>query len=154
MGKEVHFTSNGVPKVASLENLSPIIIPAIIIGFFVLIGIGIISWGIYSVFKKGGYFVGTPTRLVNFQNGNIKSIDWEQFSGYIEVNGNTQKGNILLQMRTGQMVSRKNGPNRYVPDVVYISEVPNVYEIEEICRKRIKENDPTPTTSAQTSDQN
>jgi hypothetical protein len=106
-----------------------------------------LSWGIYSIFKKGGYFVGTPTRLVHFQNGNIRSKDWEQFSGDIEVNGNAKKGNILLQMRTGRMVSRKNGPDRYVPDVIYISEIPNVYEIEQICRKRIKENDPTPTTT-------
>ena len=146
-GKEVHFKSNGVPTVASPDNLGPIVMPAIFIGIFVLVGIGMLSWGIYSIFKKGGYFVGTPTRLVHYQNGNIRSIDWEQFSGDIEVNGNAQKGNISLQMRTGRMVSRKNEPDRYVPDVIYISEIPNVYEIEQICRKRIKENDPTPTTT-------
>jgi len=146
-GKEVHFKSNGVPTIAGPDNLGPIILPAIIIGVFVLIGIGMLSWGIYSIFKKGGYFVGTPTRLVYFQNGNIRSIDWEQFSGDIEVNGNAQKGNISLQMRTGRMVSRKKGLYRYVPDVIYISEIPNVYKIEQICRKRIKENDPTPTTT-------
>ena len=146
-GKEVHFESNGVPTVAGPDNLGPIIMPAIMIGFFVLIGIGMLSWGIYSIFKKGGYFVGTPTRLVHFQNGNIRSIDWEQFSGDIEVSGNAQKGNILLQMRTGGMESRKNGPDRYVPDVIYISEIPYVFEIEQICRKRIKENDPTPTAT-------
>jgi len=146
-GKEVHFESNGVPNVAGPDNLGPIIMPVIIIGIFVLVGIGMLSLGIYSIFKKGGYFVGTPTRLVYFQNGNIRSIDWEQFSGDIEVSGNAQKGNISLQMRTGRMVSRKNGPDRYVPDVIYISEIPNVFEIEQICRKRIKENDPTPTTT-------
>lgn len=146
-GKEVHFKSNGVLTVASPDNLSPVIMPAIIIGIFVLIGVVMLSWGIYSVFKKGGYFAGTPTRLVHFQNGNIRSIDWEQFSGDIEVSGNAQKGNISLQMRTGKMVNRKNGPDRYVPDVIYISEIPNVFEVEQICRKRIKENDPTPTTT-------
>jgi len=146
-GKEVHFESNGVPTVASPNNLGPIIMPTIIIGIFVLIGIGMLFWGIYSIFKKGGYFVGTPTRLVHFQNGNIRSIDWEQFSGDIEVSGNAQKGNISLQMRTGKMVSRKNGPDRYVPDVIYISEIPNVFNVEQICRRRIKENDPTPSTT-------
>jgi len=148
-GKEVRFESNGVPTVASPDNLGPIIIPAIIIGVFVLVGIGMLSWGIYSIFKKGGYFVGTPTRLVHFQNGNTRSIDWEQFSGDIEVSGDAQKGNISLQMRTGRMVSRKNGPDRYVPDVIYISEIPNVFEIEQICRRRIKENDPTPAIAGQ-----
>jgi hypothetical protein len=144
LGKEVHFESNGVPTVASPDNLSPILVPALIIGLFVLVGIGMLSWGIYSMYKKGGYFVGTPLRLVQYQNGNIRSIDWEQFSGDIELSGNNQKGNISLQMRTGRMVSRKNGPDRYVPDVIYIAEIPYVFEIDRMCRKRIKENDPTP----------
>ena len=144
VGKEVHFESNGVPTVASPDNLEPILVPAIFIGIFVLIGIGLLSWGIRLSLKKGGYFVGTPTRLVHYQKGKLRSIDWEQFTGYIEVSGNRQKGNISLQMRTGRMVSRKNGPDRYVPDVIYISEIPNAFEIEEVCRKRIKENDPTP----------
>ena len=145
-GKEVHFEANGVPTVASLDNLDPIIFPAIIIIFFVLVGIGILSKGIYSLLQKGGYFVGTPTRLVHYKNGNIRSIDWEQFSGEIEFNGNASKGNISLQMRTGRMVSRKDEPDRYVPDVIYISEIPDVFEVEQICRRRIKENDPTPQT--------
>lgn len=144
LGKEVHFESNGVPTVASPDNLSPILVPALIIGLFVLVGIGMLLWGIYSMYKKGGYFVGTPMRLVQYQNGNMRSIDWEQFSGDIELSGNNQKGNISLQMRTGRMVSRKNGPDRYVPDVIYIAEIPYVFEIEKMCRRRIKENDPTP----------
>jgi hypothetical protein len=49
-------------------------------------------------------------------------------------------------MRAGRMVSRKNDSDRYIPDVIYISEIQNVFEIEQVIRKRIKENDPTPTT--------
>ncbi len=146
-GKEVHFESNGVPTVASPDNLEPLLLPAIIIGIFLLIGIGMLSWGIFSMLKKGGYFVGTPTRLIYYQNGIIRSIDWEEFSGDIKVSGDNTKGNISLLMRIGKMVSSKNGSDRYVPDVIYITEVPNVYEIEQICRKRIKENDPTPATT-------
>jgi len=149
-GKEVHFTSNGVPTVAGPGNLGPILIPALIIGLFILIGMGMLGFGLYLLFKKGGYFVGTPTRLIHYQKGKIRSIDWEQFSGDIEINGNAQKGNISLRMRTGKMISKKNRPNRYVPDVVYISGIPNVFEIEQICRKRIKENDPTPSTYEKT----
>lgn len=146
-GKEVHFESNGVPTVASPDNLEPLLLPAIIVGLFLLIGIGMLSWGIFSMMKKGGYFVGTPTRLIYYQNGIIRSIDWEEFSGDIKVSGDNTKGNISLLMRIGKMVSSKNGSDRYVPDVIYITEVPNVYEIEQICRKRIKENDPTPATT-------
>jgi hypothetical protein len=97
------------------------------------------------LFRKGGYFVGTQTRLISLQKGKYRSVDWEQFSGDIEVTGNDQKGNIKLGLRTGKMVSSKNGPERYVPDELYISGIPNVFEIEQVCRKRIKENDPTPS---------
>ena len=120
LGREVHFES------------------------FVIVGIVMILWGVFSAMKKGGYFVGTPLRLVHFRKGNIRSIDWEQFSGDILLTGNEKKGNISLQLRTGQMVNNKNSSNRYVPDVIYISEIPHALEVVEICRKRIKENDPTP----------
>jgi hypothetical protein len=144
VGKEVEFSSGGVPTVAGPGNLEPILVPALVIGFFMIIGLAMLSAGIYSLFKKGGYFVGTPLRLIHFHRGTVRSIDWEQFSGDIEVKGDIRKGNISLQMRTGRMVSRKNGPDRYVPDVIYLTRIPNAFEIERICRKRIKENDPTP----------
>jgi hypothetical protein len=146
-GKEVHFTTNGVPTVAGPGNLEAITVPALIIGLFVLIGIVLTGVGLHMVFKKGGYFVGTPTRLIHFLKGSIRSVDWEQFSGDIEISGSNVKGNITLGMRTGRMVSQKNGPDRYVPDTFYISGIPNAIEIEKICRKRIKENDPTPPSN-------
>ena len=143
-GKEVHFESNGVPTVAGPDNLQPLIFPAILLGLFLLIGIGMLIWGFFSINKKGGYFVGTPTRLIYYQNGTVRSIDWEEFSGDMEISGTNEKGNLSLLMRIGRMVSGKYGRQRYVPDVIYMAEIPNVYEIEKICRKRIKENDPTP----------
>lgn len=145
-GKDVNIEINGVPTVVSRNNLRPLIVPAIFFGVFGLVGITVLYLGIYSIFAKGGYFVGTPSRLVNFKNGKIKSIDWEQFSGNIELSGNSQSGNISLQLRTGRMVHRKNGPANYVPDIIHILQIENVFEIEKICRKRIKENDPTPAS--------
>jgi hypothetical protein len=50
-------------------------------------------------------------------------------------------------MRTGKMVNSKNSGSRYVPNTIYLTGIENVYEIEQICRKRIKENDPTPSAS-------
>ena len=144
MGREVHFSSNDVPVVASPGDLGPVIVPALVIGVFVLVGLGLLSFGLFLLFRKGGYYVGTPTRLISYQRGTIRSIDWEKFSGDIEVKGKPEKGNISLGMRTGRMVSQKNSPDRYVPDKIYISGIPDVFEIERICRERIKENDPTP----------
>jgi hypothetical protein len=146
-GREVHFTSNDVPVVAGPGNLGPVVVPAMIIGLFVLVGLLIFGFGIYSLFRKGGYFVGTPTRLIVYSGSTIRSIDWEQFSGDIEIGGNNNKGNIALGMRTGRMVSSKNSPDRYVPDTFYMSGIQGVFEIEKICRQRIKENDPTPPST-------
>ncbi len=144
MGQEVHFKSNGVPTVAGPGNLGPLLMPGGIIGIFVLVGIGMVAGAIYSIAAKGSWFAGTMTRLVEYRPNRMKSYDWEQFNGVIEVSGTPEKADITLQMRTGRMVSQKNGPDRYVPDAVYISGIPKGYEIEEVCRKRIKENDPTP----------
>ena len=147
-GNEVHFLANDVPTVAGPGNLKPILLPAMIIGLFVVVGLIMLASGLYMLFKKGGYFVGTPTRLISFKDGNYRSIDWEQFSGDIEVSGSSEKGNITLGLRSGKMVSSKNGPERYVPDTLYISGIQDASEIEAMCRKRIKENDPTPAVSA------
>lgn len=64
------------------------------------------------------------------------------------MSGNAQKGNLSFEMRTGKMVSRKNGPDRYVPDTVYIAGIEDVFEVERFCRQRIRENDPTPANTA------
>ncbi len=143
MGREVHFEANGVPTVAGPGNLEPLLMPALIVGLFVLIGLGMFVHSLVMFGKKGGYYVGTPTRLIIFQDGVLRSIDWEQFSGDIYVTGNAQKGDLGLQLRTGRMVSQKNSSDRYVPDAINISEITGAYEIEQICRRRIKENDPT-----------
>jgi hypothetical protein len=146
-GQEVHFTSNNVPTVAGPDNLEPLIFPAILIGVFLLIGLLMLGGGLFSIFKKGGYFVGTPLRLISFQNGKVRSIDWEQFSGDITVKGDEIKGDLSMKLRTVKMVSGKNNSRRYVPETVYISGIPEVYQVEKICRTRIKENDPTPLNS-------
>lgn len=132
-GKEVHFLANDVPTVAGPGNLKPILLPGIVIGVFVLIGLILIYAGFRMLFRKGGYFVGTPKRLISLERGKFRSIDWEQFSGDIEVSGNEKNGNITLGMRTGSMVSRKNGPDQYVPDKIYISGIPDVFEVEQLC---------------------
>ena len=113
-------------------------------GIFLSVGFWVFLKGIFSLFRRGGYFVGTPTRLVNFKRGRLSSSDWEQFTGNISVRGNNKKGNITLEMRTGRMVSGKGG-SRFVPDVIYILGIEGAFDIEQICRKRIKENDPTPS---------
>ncbi|MBI5008248.1 MAG: hypothetical protein HZB98_01040 [Bacteroidia bacterium] len=114
-------------------------------GIFLSVGLYVFLKGIFSLLKRGGYFVGTPTRLVNFRRGRLISTDWEQFTGNISVRGNNKKGSITLVLRSGKMISGKGG-SRYVPDVIYILGIEGAFDIEQICRKRIKENDPTPSS--------
>jgi len=71
----------------------------------------------------------------------LRSCDWEQFTGDIIVRGNNKKGNITLVMKTGQMVRSKNS-SRFVPDYIYILGIEGALDIEQICKKRIRENIP------------
>ncbi len=141
-GEESHFKVNGVPTSASFENFEPVLVPTLIISIFVLCGLGLFFSGLYTLFQKGGIFVGTNNRLIKFYKGNINSYDWEQFSGNIELN--SLKGDLILQLRTGKMVRRKDKSDEFVPEIIFISGVSNVLDIEKICSDRIKENDPTP----------
>jgi hypothetical protein len=141
-GEEVHFKVNDEPTTGSWENFEPMLFPTLLIALFVIVGIALLIGGFYSLFQKGGYFVSTPHRLIHYRKGTIKTYDWEQFSGNIEVN--SKKEDISLELRTGKMVSRDDKPDKYVPTIIYISGVTNVLDIEKICNKRIKENDPTP----------
>ena len=145
MGEEVHFTANDIPTSASLENWEPIIVPSIIIGVFVIIGIGLFIYALRLFFQEGGYFVGTETRFIQFRNDTFTIKDWEQFSGNMNITSKRALGDLELELRTGKMQKRNKQASRYVPDIIYMSGIPNVFDIEKKCRLRIKENDPTPT---------
>lgn len=143
-GNEVNFTSNGTPVTASIDDWGELLFPGLIIGLFAVIGLVMLIWALIMFFQKGAFFVGTETRLIKYRNGKTTSTDWEQFSGNIQMKSKGIKGNLSLELRTGKMQSRKNGPSRFVPDIIHIAEVKDVLSIEKKCRIRIKENDPTP----------
>jgi hypothetical protein len=144
MGKEVHFTSNDVPTTAGPGNLEPLLGPGLLVAVFLLVGLAIFGYGLYLLIPQSIWFAGTSKRLVILQKNKVRSIDWEQFSGDIEVSGNSSKGDISLGMRTGQMVNSKhsNHGSEYIPEVIYMIGIPNAFTVEQVCRRRIKENDP------------
>ncbi len=139
MGQEATFKVNGVPTAVGPGNLAPLLFPGLVIGVLTLAGLLFLVWGVVSLFREGGYFVGTPTRLVRFQKGNLRSMAWENFSGDIDVRGTDQKGDISLRMSSGKMQSSRYGRDRYVADMIYLAGIPNVFEIEKMLRKRITE---------------
>ncbi|NER18955.1 hypothetical protein [Spongiivirga citrea] len=120
------------------------VMPALIISLFVIVGIGLLVWTIMMFFQKGAFFVGTPTRFIKFRKGKAEIKDWEQFSGNIKIDGKGIYGNLEFELRTGKTKSRDNGPDKFVPDVIDMAGIKNTYDIGKKCRKRIKENDPTP----------
>jgi hypothetical protein len=145
LGHEVHFTANGVPAVAGPGNLGPLALPILVIVLFTLIGVAVLGNGIFQLWAAGGWFAGTANRLIIMQRDSTRSIDWEDFNGDITAAGSLANRSITLLMRTGRMVSQKDGPD--VPDVVYMAGFDDVERVEEIIRKRIKENDPKPTAA-------
>ena len=149
-GNEVHFKTNNIPTTASLENLEPLLIPGLVIGLFTLVGIALLIWGLFILFQPGSYFVGTETRLIKFRKGSIDIYDWEQFSGNIKIKSNGIQGNLQFELRTGKIKSRKNAPDKYVPNTIHMVGLTDVFKIEKKCRLRIKENDPTPSVNIKT----
>lgn len=107
----------------------------------ILLIFGLVATGILS--KRSGYYAGTSSRFIHYREKRLRSIDWEQFTGDIEVKGTAKRGSIAFKLRTGSFVSGRGFDNRrFVPEVIYFSGIPDVYEIAKICRKRIKENNP------------
>ncbi len=130
---------SNIPK-ATFFDIGWMVFPAIIIGIFLLVGFGMLVSGVYSLFQGGGYFVATSTRLIHYFKGNVKTYRWEQFAGVAELNIN--RGDITLELRTGVTTKGRDGSSTFIPEVIYISGVRNVADIEFICRKRINENNP------------
>ncbi|SDW74979.1 hypothetical protein SAMN05444411_10299 [Lutibacter oricola] len=147
-GDNVNFKVNDVPTTASLDNLKPLLVPGLMMGLFALIGIIMFGYGMFTLLQKGSYFVGTETRLIKYRKGKIETYDWEQFSGNIKIKSSGQSGNLAFELRTGKMKSRKNAPDKYVPNVIHMVGLKDVFKIEKKCRLRIKENDPTPRVIA------
>jgi hypothetical protein len=112
-------------------------------GIFYVVGLIIMGRGIIPLIRRGGWFVGTPDRLIHYRKGNIRSIDWEQFTGDMKVRGSADKGSISMSLRTGIMKSRKGGQT-FIPEVIFMTAIPGVSDIENFCRKRIKEKSSLP----------
>lgn len=114
----------------------------IVFSVFLVIGIVVIITGMIPLFKKGGYFIGTPSRIVKCKNGNLCSYKWDEFTGNIRVRGTDKRGSIILDKTTGYTRNSKSR-SYYVPYRVYMFGIQNIHEIEKICRLRISEHGPS-----------
>lgn len=140
---ESHFLLDGVATSASWDNFQPLLIPTIIFTIITICGLKLVLYGIYSIFKKGGIYVATNANLYFYAKRKVKSFDWEQFTGNIEIN--LKNGNVYLELRKGQIANIHNNEDEFVPEGIDIIGVDNVINFDKVCRQRIKENDPTPS---------
>ncbi|MBK9391216.1 MAG: hypothetical protein IPN68_13855 [Bacteroidetes bacterium] len=109
---------------------------------FLFPGIWQLTKTIIPLLKPGGIFIGTPKKLLNYRNGEIIIYDWDMFTMKTKVRGNAAKGSLTLIRTTGyQTKTNRAGNSYYIPYIVYMSGIPDVLEIEKICKQRIKESD-------------
>ncbi len=107
---------------------------------FIVIGILTITYGIFQIFQKGSYFVGTPNALIQYRNGKIKITDWNQFSGNIEFKNKGLLGNLSLELLSGKYVKKSNSNSRYyVSDFIHMIGIENATDIYSKCKSKISE---------------
>lgn len=128
----VTFSLNEEMVTATPDNLTPLLLPGIFFGIFILIGLGLMLGGILAFVKKPGYYAGTPTRLVHYEKGRIHTYDWQKFNGNMQVN--SRKGTLMLDLMTGH--TTKNGG--YVPTRLHIKTKADVLELERLIRQRVQ----------------
>ena len=112
-------------------------------GIFYLIGLIIIINSVVPLIQRGGYFIGTPDRLIHYRKGNIRSINWEQFTGHMKVRGNDERGTLSMELRTGRIKNQKSG-RIFIPEIIFMTGIPSVSSIEKFCLRRVKENSSNP----------
>ena len=139
VGGESHFELNGRSVVASMNNLEPLYFPAAFLGFFLLIGLGILYAGLRGLLADGPWFIGTPKRLIIVNKDETRSLDWDQFSGNSSHTVKGELGRATFELLTGRYHKPKHGPPRFVPDKLFMEGIPNAAEIERICRQRVSE---------------
>ncbi|MDT9498947.1 hypothetical protein [Capnocytophaga canimorsus] len=111
-------------------------LPVLVIGsLFSLAGMWVAVSAIFMIFSKGGYFVGTPTRLIHYKKGDVKIYMWELFTDEIKVD--IDKNYIRFTLKIGKY-ERKDKTEVFAPYKVEIISAENVSKIERVARERIR----------------
>jgi hypothetical protein len=95
---------------------------------------------IFSFFRSGGYFVGTPNRLIHYRhNRKIKSRGWGAFAPNVMLHNLNQHGvgNVILELKKRIKTKDKKGNNTFYKHRVYMCSVENVLHIKSTCEQRI-----------------
>lgn len=138
IGQDIRMESEGEVITANLDNLEPAIVPGVVLIVFLIIGIILFVWGLRYLLKKGGYYVGTETRIINYLEGEVMYLGWDEFTGNIELDIN--KKSVVLELHSGETRRDKDGTEEFVHDKLYLIGIDNATLVEEMCKKRININ--------------
>ncbi|WP_264553673.1 hypothetical protein [Flavobacterium sp. N2038] len=135
-GECTTISIDGIPTEVCRDDLSPLKSLFIYFGVFLLPGIIVGSLGFLGLFKSGGYYIGTESRLIRYSWKEVKSFPWEDFTDDIEVFGTEQDGNIIFKLKTGVYVTR-NHKKVLSNTKLNLGSIMYAFEIEKYCRNRI-----------------
>lgn len=119
----VDIEINDVPTTVTQDNLDVMILPAVFIGVFVLIGLGVLSYAIYAFFARGGWYIGLPTGISYYRKKKTEFMKWDTFSS-VETKGGDDRGEVILNLQNGSEI--------------HMTKVPEPKKLAEICEQRIK----------------
>ncbi len=115
-----------------------------ILALFIPLGFALFGYGIYTLFEGGGTFAAMPKELIEEFKGKITITPWHEYSGDISVNLEAGKASVILGKKAISSGYSSDNNMGYIPEDTSILGITNAFEIGNICRKRIKENDYSP----------
>ena len=73
---------------------------------------------------------------LNLKNKLLKGV-------IIQVENANNEKDLFLELRRGHFVSRKNSPDEFISEYVFIASDTSILKIQKICKQRIEENNPS-----------
>ncbi|MBZ4037748.1 hypothetical protein K6T82_23510 [Flavobacterium sp. 17A] len=98
-GECTSISIDGVLTEVCPDDLSPLKWLFAMYGFFLSPGIIVGLLGFLGLFKSGGYYIGTESRLICYSWGEVKSFPWEEFTNRIEVFGKKRRWQYHIQIK-------------------------------------------------------
>lgn len=119
------------------DDLSPLKWFFVIYSFFLSPGVIVGLLGFFGLFKSGGYYIGTESRMIRYSWGEVKSFPWEEFTDEIDAFGKPEDGNIIFKLKTGVYITR-NHRKVLSNTKINLGSILYAYEIKAYSRERIK----------------
>ena len=137
LGKPTSLYIGNTYTTISPDDLSPLFGFFIFGFFFVLPGFILIALGIFGFFRKGGYFLGTQSRLLQLNSWNECSVhDWSGFQNKIDLFFTNTKGNLMFTLKETEIIKR-GGEKRQKHKIMRMAEIRYAKEIKEFCHEKI-----------------